>query len=156
MSDMKKVTIYTDGASRGNPGPGGYGVVLLYTDKDGKVIRKEMKEAFLSTTNNRMELMGAIVALKELKMPCEVELYSDSKYVVDAFNKNWIENWQKTDFRRGKKDEVKNIDLWQELIELTNKHNVKFNWVKGHNDNIENERCDKLANEAMDELKNRG
>lgn len=156
MSDMKKVTIYTDGASRGNPGPGGYGVVLLYTDKDGKVIRKEMKEAFLSTTNNRMELMGAIVALKELKMPCEVELYSDSKYVVDAFNKNWIENWKRKDFRKGKVDEVKNIDLWQELIELTNKHNVKFNWVKGHNDNIENERCDKLANEAMDELKNRG
>ena len=89
-------------------------------------------------------------------MPCEVELYSDSKYVVDAFNKNWIENWQRKDFRKGKVDEVKNIDLWQELIELTNKHNVKFNWVKGHNDNIENERCDKLANEAMDELKNRG
>lgn len=153
MSDMKKVIIYTDGASRGNPGPGGYGVVLLYTDKDEKVIRKEMKEAFLSTTNNRMELMGAIVALKELKMPCEVELYSDSKYVVDAFNKNWIENWQKTDFRRGKKDEVKNIDLWEELIKLINIHKVKFNWVKGHNDNIENERCDKLANEAMDELR---
>lgn len=156
MSNMKKVTIYTDGASRGNPGPGAYGVVLLFVDKDGKEIRKEMKEAVLSTTNNRMELMGAIVALKELKFPCEVDLYSDSKYLVDAFNKNWIGNWQKTDFRRGKADEVKNIDLWEELISLVNKHNVKFNWVKGHNDNKENERCDKLANEAMDELKKRG
>lgn len=149
---MKKVTIYTDGASRGNPGPGGYGAVLLYKNKDGTEIRKEIKKAFSSTTNNRMELLGAIVALKELKMSCEVSLYSDSKYLVNAFNENWIESWQKSDFRKGKRDEVKNVDLWQELIELTNKHKVNFNWVKGHNDNKENERCDRLANEAMDEL----
>lgn len=149
---MKHVDIWTDGASRGNPGPGGYGIVLKYEDKNGKIHRKEIKKAFDETTNNRMEVMSAIVALKELKEPCDVALTSDSQYLVNAFNEHWIDNWIEKDFRRGKSDEVKNIDLWEELIPLTKKHNVRFIWVKGHADNIENERCDELANEAMDEM----
>lgn len=149
---MKHVDIWTDGASKGNPGPGGYGIVLKYEDKNGKVHRKEINEAFESTTNNRMEVMSAIVALNELKEPCDVTLTSDSQYLVKAFNENWIDTWIKKDFRRGKTDEVKNIDLWEELISLTKKHNVHFVWVKGHADNIENERCDKLANEAIEKM----
>ena len=149
---MKHVDIWTDGASKGNPGPGGYGVILKYVDKNGKLHRKEIKEAFESTTNNRMEVLSAIVALKELKEPCEVTITSDSKYLVNAFNENWIDSWIKSDFRRGKSDEVKNIDLWEELIELTKKHKVSFIWVKGHADNEENERCDELANEAIREM----
>ncbi len=150
---MKHVDIWTDGASKGNPGPGGYGVVIKYTDGSGKVHRKEIKEAFESTTNNRMEVLSAIVALKTLTEPCEVTLSSDSQYLVKAFNEGWIDNWLKNDFRRGKSDEVKNIDLWEELISLTRTHKVTFIWVKGHADNEENERCDKLANEAIKELK---
>ena len=149
---MKHVDIWTDGASKGNPGPGGYGVVIKYVDKNGKLYKKEMKEAFESTTNNRMEVLSAIVALKELKEPCEVTLTSDSKYLVNAFNEHWIDSWIKNDFRRGKSDEVKNIDLWEELIKLTNTHKVTFVWVKGHADNEENERCDELANEAIEEM----
>ena len=150
---MKHVDIWTDGASKGNPGPGGYGIVLKYEDKNGKVYRKEIKEAFESTTNNRMEVLSAIVALKELKDPCDVTLTSDSQYLVKAFNERWVDSWIKKDFRRGKTDEVKNIDLWEELIPLTKKHKVTFVWVKGHADNIENERCDELANEAILEMK---
>lgn len=150
---MKHVDIWTDGASKGNPGPGGYGVVIKYTDGSGKVHRKEIKEAFESTTNNRMEVLSAIVALKTLTEPCEVTLSSDSQYLVKAFNEGWIDSWLKNDFRRGKSDEVKNIDLWEELISLTRTHKVTFIWVKGHADNEENERCDKLANEAIKELK---
>ena len=149
---MKHVDIWTDGASKGNPGPGGYGIVLKYVDKNGEIHRKEIKEAFESTTNNRMEVMSAIVALKELKEPCDVTLTSDSQYLVKAFNENWIDGWLKKDFRRGKSDEVKNIDLWEELIPLTTKHNVNFVWVKGHAENVENERCDELANEAIAEM----
>lgn len=149
---MKHVDIWTDGASKGNPGPGGYGIVLKYVDKNGETHRKEIKEAFESTTNNRMEVMSAIVALKELKEPCDVTLTSDSQYLVKAFNENWIDGWLKKDFRRGKSDEVKNIDLWEELIPLTKKHNVNFVWVKGHAENVENERCDELANEAIEEM----
>ena len=149
---MKHVDIWTDGASKGNPGPGGYGIVLKYVDKNGELHKKEIKEAFESTTNNRMEVMSAIVALKELKEPCEVTLTSDSKYLVNAFNEKWIDSWIKNNFRRGKSDEVKNIDLWEELIELTKKHKVSFKWVKGHADNEDNERCDELANEAIKEM----
>ena len=149
---MKHVDIWTDGASKGNPGPGGYGIVLKYEDKNGKTHRKEIKEAFESTTNNRMEVLSAIVALKELKEPCDVTLTSDSQYLVKAFNEKWVDSWVKNDFRRGKSDEVKNIDLWEELILLTKKHNVNFVWVKGHAENIENERCDELANEAIAEM----
>lgn len=149
---MKHIDIWTDGASKGNPGPGGYGIVLKYVDKNGELHRKEIKEAFESTTNNRMEVLSAIVALKELSEPCDVTLTSDSQYLVKAFNENWIDTWIKKDFRRGKSDEVKNIDLWEELIPLTKKHNVHFVWVKGHADNVENERCDELANEAIEEM----
>ncbi|MBQ2204346.1 MAG: ribonuclease HI [Lachnospiraceae bacterium] len=149
---MKHVDIWTDGAAKGNPGPGGYGVVIKYTDSKGKVHRKEIKEAFEMTTNNKMEVKSAIVALKALNEPCEVTLTSDSQYLVKAFNEGWIDTWIKEDFRRGKKDEVKNIDLWEEMIELTKKHKVTFKWVKGHADNVENERCDALANEAIKEL----
>ena len=149
---MKHVDIWTDGAARGNPGPGGYGAVIKYVDKNGVETRLELKEGFNNTTNNRMELLSAIVALEKLKEPCEVILTSDSKYLVDAFNKNWIGEWLKNDFRRGKTNEVKNIDLWERIIKLTEKHKVEFLWVKGHNNNIENERCDTLANIAIDEL----
>ena len=149
---MKHVDIWTDGASKGNPGPGGYGVVIVYTDKNGIAHRKEIKEAFMMTTNNKMEVYSAIVALRTLKESCDITLTSDSQYLVKAFNEGWIDTWIKEDFRRGKKDEVKNIELWQELIELTKKHKVKFVWVKGHADNKENERCDELANEAIKEL----
>ena len=149
---MKHVDIWTDGAAKGNPGPGGYGVVIKYTDKDGKENRLELKEAFPNTTNNRMEVLSAIIALKHLKEPCEVTLTSDSKYLVSAFNEGWIDTWIKKDFRRGRTDEVKNIDLWEQLIELTKIHKVTFVWVKGHADNVENERCDTLANIAIKEL----
>lgn len=149
---MKHVDIWTDGAAKGNPGPGGYGVVIKYTDKDGKENRLELKEAFPNTTNNRMEVLSAIIALKHLKEPCEVTLTSDSKYLVSAFNEGWIDTWIKKDFRRGRTDEVKNIDLWEQLIELTKIHKVTFVWVKGHADNVENERCDALANLAIKEL----
>ena len=149
---MKHVDIWTDGAAKGNPGPGGYGVVIKYTDKDGKESRLELKEAFPNTTNNRMEVLSAIIALKHLKEPCEVTLTSDSKYLVSAFNEGWIDTWIKKDFRRGRTDEVKNIDLWEQLIELTKIHKVTFVWVKGHADNVENERCDALANLAIKEL----
>lgn len=149
---MKHVDIWTDGAAKGNPGPGGYGVVIKYTDKDGKESRLELKEAFPNTTNNRMEVLSAIIALKHLKEPCEVTLTSDSKYLVSAFNEGWIDTWIKKDFRRGRIDEVKNIDLWEQLIELTKIHKVTFVWVKGHADNVENERCDALANLAIKEL----
>ena len=150
---MKHVDIWTDGASKGNPGPGGYGVVIKFIDKKGETKRLELKEAFENTTNNRMELLSAIVALEKLKEPCDVTLTSDSKYLVSACNEDWISEWIETDFRRGKTTEVKNIDLWERIIELTKRHKVKFVWVKGHADNEENERCDKLANEAICEMK---
>ena len=146
---MKHVDIWTDGASKGNPGPGGYGIVIKYTDKNGKENRLELKEAFKETTNNRMEVLSAIVALEHLKEPCEVTLTSDSKYLVSAFNEDWISDWIKKDFRRGKSDEVKNIDLWERLLKAMEPHNV---WVKGHADNVENERCDTLANLAINEF----
>lgn len=149
---MRHVDIWTDGASKGNPGPGGYGIVIKYIDNDGTEIRKEMKAAFPLTTNNKMEVMSAIVALKSLDEPSEVTLTSDSQYLVKAFNDGWIDSWIKSDFRRGKKDEVKNIELWEELIELIKKHKVSFVWVRGHADNVENERCDTLANIAIKEM----
>ena len=149
---MRHVDIWTDGASKGNPGPGGYGIVIKYKDNDGTEIRKEMKAAFAMTTNNKMEVLSAIVALKSLDEPSEVTLTSDSQYLVKAFNDRWIDSWIKSDFRRGKKDEVKNIELWEELIELTKKHKVSFVWVRGHADNEENERCDTLANIAIKEM----
>ncbi len=141
MSDIKNVVIYTDGGCIGNPGPGGYGVVLLSQGR-----RKELSGGFRLTTNNRMELMGAIVGLEALTMPCEVTLYSDSKYVVDAMELGWAKRWQANGWRRNKKEKAVNPDLWQRLLEVCKKHEVRFQWVKGHAGNLENERCDYLAN----------
>lgn len=145
------VKIYTDGAARGNPdGPGGYGCVLHYKDTKGELHKREYSAGYKKTTNNRMELMAAIVGLEALKKPCEVELYSDSKYVVDAFNQHWVDGWIKSNFRRGKKNEVKNIDLWERILRAKSPHKVNFIWVKGHAGHEENERCDYLATTAAD------
>ena len=137
---MKKVTLYTDGACSGNPGKGGWGAVLIY----GK-IEKEMSGVAEVTTNNQMELTAVIEGLKALKEPCEVLVYSDSAYVVNAFNQNWIEGWVQNNWRNSKKDPVANRELWEELIALTDKHKVTFNKVKGHAGDIYNEKCDALA-----------
>ena len=141
---MEKVIIYTDGACSGNPGPGGWGAVLLYKDN-----KKEIFGSKMETTNNVMELTAVIEALKMLKFPCEVELYSDSAYVVNGFEKGWIYNWVKNSWLTADKKPVKNKELWEELYELTKKHNVKFIKVKGHADNVYNNRCDQLATSAI-------
>ena len=136
------ITIYTDGSSRGNPGPGGYGVIMMY-----KELRKELAQGFRLTTNNRMELMAVIIGLKAIKnkeMP--VCIYSDSQYVVNAVEKGWLLNWIKTDFKGGKK----NKDLWMEYHKLSRGKKIKFIWVRGHADNIFNNRCDELATAAAD------
>ena len=146
-----KVKLFTDGAARGNPeGPGGYGAILQYTDANGVLHEKEMSAGYKQTTNNRMELLGVITGLEALKKPCEVEVISDSKYVTDAFNQNWVENWIKNGWRTSTKKPVKNIDLWKRLILLVNMHTVTFTWVKGHDGHPENERCDRLATTAAD------
>ena len=143
---MTKVQIYTDGSARGNPdGPGGYGAVLHFTDSRGQLHEKEMSGGYVRTTNNRMELMAAIAGLEALNRPCEVELYSDSKYLTDAFNQHWIENWVAKNWNRGKSGPVKNIDLWKRLLAAMKPHQVKFIWVKGHAGHRENERCDAMA-----------
>jgi ribonuclease HI len=144
---MKKVTIYTDGACSGNPGPGGWGSILMFGD-----IKKEISGAKKDTTNNIMEITAVIEALKCLKEECEVEVYSDSAYVVNAFNQGWIANWIKNNWRNASKDPVKNKELWQELIALTEKHKVTFIKVKGHSDNEFNNRCDELATGAIKTL----
>lgn len=136
----KKVTIYTDGACSGNPGKGGWGSILIYGD-----VVKELSGGEDNTTNNRMELKAVIEALKALKSPCNVEIYSDSAYVVNAFTQKWIDNWIKNNWKTADKKSVKNVDLWQELLVLIKTHNVTFKKVKGHSDNELNERCDKLA-----------
>lgn len=131
-----QVTIYTDGSALGNPGPGGYGIVMLAHPNH----RKELSEGFGLTTNNRMELMAVCVALEALKVSCEVTVYSDSKYVVDAVEKGWLRQW----VAKGFKDK-KNPDLWRRYLKASERHRVRFVWVKGHADNVENERCDRLA-----------
>ncbi len=146
-----KVKIYTDGAARGNPdGPGGYGTVLEYTDTKGKLHTRELSQGYRRTTNNRMELMAVIAGLEALNRPCEVELYSDSQYVVNAFNQHWIEGWIKKGWKRGKNEQVKNVDLWKRLLAAKEPHTVTFIWVKGHNGHSQNERCDELATGAAD------
>ena len=145
MADRKQVILYTDGACRGNPGRGGWGAILIYGAHE-----KELSGGEPVTTNNRMELTAAIEGLRALKEPCDVMLYSDSKYVVDAFRLDWVTGWQRADFRRGKRDEVKNPDLWEELIALTKVHRVTFSWVKGHDGQNYNERCDALATSFAD------
>ncbi len=145
------VKIYTDGAARGNPeGPGGYGTILQYKDPSGKLYEREYSKGYVKTTNNRMELMAAIVGLEALNRPCDVMLYSDSQYLVNAFNQHWIDSWIKKGWRRTKNEEVKNVDLWQRLIAAAKPHRVTWNWVRGHNGHTENERCDRLATAAAD------
>lgn len=141
---MKEVELYTDGACRGNPGKGGWGAILVY----GKY-EKEMSGGERETTNNRMELLAAISGLEALKEPCSVKLYSDSKYLVDAYNQGWVYSWKKSGWRRGK-EPLKNPDLWERLYALTETHEVTFVWVKGHNGHDYNERCDTLATTFAD------
>lgn len=144
---MDEVTIYTDGACSGNPGPGGYGAILMLGEN-----KKEISGGQNNTTNNIMELTAVIEALKLLKRPCKVHLYSDSAYVVNAFLQNWISGWIKNNWKNSNKEEVKNKELWQELITLTKIHDVTFHKVKGHSDNEFNNRCDELARKAIKNL----
>jgi ribonuclease HI len=145
MDDAKKpaVTIYTDGGCLGNPGPGGYGVVLRYGQHE-----KCLSGGFARTTNNRMEIMAAIVGLEALKDTCDVTLHSDSKYVVDAMSKGWVQRWRANGWKRNKKDKAVNVDLWERLLTACAVHEVAFKWVKGHAGHPDNEACDRLANAA--------
>lgn len=144
MSDV--VEIFTDGACRGNPGPGGWGVVLRYKGKE-----KELYGAEAETTNNRMELTAAIMGLESLKRPCKVELTTDSQYVRQGITE-WINGWKKRGWKNSARKQVKNIDLWQQLDQIAAKHQVEWHWVKGHSGHDENERADALANRGIDEL----
>ncbi len=146
-----KVTMYTDGAARGNPdGPGGYGTVLSCVMADGTEHLREYSGGYVRTTNNRMELMAAIVGFEHLTKPCEVDVYSDSQYLVKAFNEKWLEGWMKKGWKRGKNEPVKNVDLWKRLLTAMEPHKVEFFWVKGHAGHPQNERCDVLATTAAD------
>jgi len=140
---MKKIEIYTDGACRGNPGPGGYGAILIYGEH-----RRELSGGFAETTNNRMEILGAVVGLEALKEPCEVILRSDSSYLVNAVRKDWIGRWKRNGWRKVDRNPVLNADLWKRLLALLETHPAEFVWVKGHASNAENNRCDELARAA--------
>ena len=144
---MGKILIYTDGACSGNPGPGGWGAILMYNEN-----KKEISGAEKETTNNIMEITAVLEALKILKEECEVKIYSDSAYVVNAFNQGWIYNWRKNNWKTANKEPVKNKELWEKLYELTQKHKVEFIKVKGHSDNEYNNRCDYLATSAIKTL----
>ena len=144
---MDEVTIYTDGACSGNPGPGGWGAILMYKDS-----KKEISGGTKDTTNNIMEVTAVIEALKLLKRPCNVSVYSDSSYVVNCFKQGWIYNWMRNGWLSSDKKTVKNKELWQELYDLTKIHNVEFVKVKGHSDNEFNNRCDELARKAIQNL----
>lgn len=137
---LKKVEIFTDGACSGNPGPGGWGALLRYGDRE-----KELSGGAAQTTNNRMELCGVIAALEALKEPCEVTLCSDSKYVIDALTKGWAKSWQQRNWVKSDKKPALNADLWERLLSLTEKHDIRYIWIKGHAGHPENERCDRLA-----------
>ena len=141
---MEKVIIYTDGACSGNPGPGGWGAILMYKDT-----KKEISGGKKDTTNNVMELTAALEALKLLKFPCEVELYSDSAYLVNGFNQGWIYGWQKNNWKNSSKEPVKNKEIWEEIYKMTQKHKVKFIKVKGHSNDKYNDMADMLAKEAL-------
>ena len=145
MSEKTKVTLYTDGACSGNPGVGGYGAILVHIDANGVKHEKEFSQGYKMTTNNQMELLAVIVGLEALKKPCDVELTSDSKYLVDAFNQKWIDGWIKKGWKGSNKQPVKNQDLWKRLLKAKEPHNVKFIWVKGHAGHEYNERCDQMA-----------
>lgn len=140
---MKEVTLYSDGACSVNPGPGGYGSILEFNGT-----RKEFSDGFRNTTNNRMELMGVIEPLRLLKEPCKVTIYTDSKYIVNSIEKGWLDGWSKKDWKRSDKEPVRNIDLWKLMLEMLEVHQLDFNWIKGHNEHPENERCDELAVDA--------
>lgn len=148
MPEKKQVEIFTDGACSGNPGPGGYGVILRY-----KGINKELSGGEACTTNNRMELTAVITGLSALKESCCVTLYSDSKYIIDAIQKGWAKKWQANGWMRNKKDPALNPDLWEKLLNLLDRHEVNFVWVKGHAGHPENERCDRLAVEQSQQFK---
>ena len=137
---MKQVTIYTDGACSGNPGPGGWAAILQYGAR-----QKEISGGEARTTNNRMELTAVIEALSLLKEPCEVDLYSDSRYVIDALTKGWARSWRARNWIKGDKKPALNPDLWEKLLDLCERHTVRFHWVKGHAENAYNERCDGMA-----------
>ena len=137
---MKQVSIYTDGACSGNPGPGGWGAILEWNGRE-----KELSGGERETTNNRMELSGVIFALSALKEPCAVDLYTDSKYVFDAVDKGWVYTWRKNGWRKADKKPALNVDLWERLLPLLGKHSVTWHWVKGHAENEKNNRCDALA-----------
>lgn len=144
---MKEVKLYTDGACSGNPGPGGYGAILIYNG-----IEKEISGGEKDTTNNKMEIMAVIKGLEILKEPCKVTVYSDSAYVVNTIEKGWIYSWKKNNWRKSDKSQVKNIELWEKMLDLMNIHEVEFIKVKGHSDNEYNNRCDKLAVTARESL----
>lgn len=145
MSKQPKITIYTDGSSRGNPGPGGFGTLLISGSR-----RKEISVGYARTTNNRMELLAAIAGLEVLKLSSDVTVHSDSKYVIDALNKGWLKGWKKRGWIKSDKKPVKNIDLWKRLDTASTEHDVTWKWVKGHAGNPNNERCDELATTAAD------
>ncbi len=149
--ELMDVVVYTDGASRGNPGPGGYGAVLSYVDPSGAEHVRELSQGYRVTTNNRMELLGVIAALEALTRPCRVEVHSDSQYVVNAFNQNWVGGWLRRGWKTASKQPVKNVDLWKRLLAAMDPHEVTFVWVKGHAGHERNERCDELATRAADE-----
>ncbi|MFQ5616432.1 MAG: ribonuclease HI [Anaerolineales bacterium] len=144
MANETSVVIYTDGACTGNLGPGGVGVLLVRGAH-----RKELSAGYRLTTNNRMELMAAIIGLRALEKPVKVTLYTDSKYLVDAVTKGWARRWRANGWRRNKREKAKNPDLWRELLDLCDQHDVRFRWVKGHDGNLENERCDQLAVQSI-------
>jgi ribonuclease HI len=144
MEQLQEVEIYTDGACSGNPGSGGYGIVLKHRDNI-----KEISGGYRQTTNNRMELIAVITGLEALKRTCEVKLYSDSKYIIDAVNKGWTKKWKENGWRRDRNKPVKNVDLWIKILNLAERHKITWVWVKGHDENVFNNRCDKLAQEAI-------
>jgi ribonuclease HI len=144
VMNLRQVVIYTDGACEGNPGPGGYGVVIIYAAR-----RKELSGGFRLTTNNRMEIYAAIKGLEALDEPCQVTLYSDSEYLVKAMTQGWVQRWKVNHWKRNKREKALNVDLWERLLALCERHQVEFEWVKGHAGLRENERCDRLSMEAL-------
>ena len=147
---LPHVDLFSDGSSRGNPGPGGYGTILRFQKPTGEIVEKELSQGYVRTTNNRMELMGVIAGLECLRTACDVTVYTDSQYVVKAFNDHWIDGWLKRGWKNASKNPVKNVPLWKRLLEAKKDHRVQFVWVRGHAGHQENERCDELATVAAD------
>ena len=148
LENKVKITLYTDGACSGNPGPGGYGAILVYVDSLGQTHEKALSAGYKCVTNNQMELLAVIVGIEAIKKPADITVISDSKYVCDAFNNNWIDSWVKRGWKNSDKKPVKNQELWQRLLNALKEHSVNFVWVKGHAGHQYNERCDKMAVEA--------